>query len=201
MNSSSMDLPTGSRASRPARLYRAAISASALLLLFHLGAPGLAAQSGPDASDTGRLLGRVIEGATGEPIPRAHVRIESGPSTLSDLNGRFIFSALPAGSTDITVQALGYASKTVTGVAIAAGDLTTLDITLESQAIELDGIRSTQDHPSRSYRRSRMWVRRTDTGETGMLPLMDTLLEMEGGWRFMNFVDDVSPPAGGSGSS
>ena len=51
------------------------------------------------------------------------------------------------------------------------------------------------------YRRSRMWVRRTDTDETGMLPLMDTLLEMEGGWRFMNFVDDVSPPAGGSGSS
>lgn len=41
------------------------------------------------------------------------------------------------------------------------------------------------------YRRSRMWVRRTDTGDVGMLPLMDTLVEMDGGWKFMNFVDDV----------
>ena len=51
------------------------------------------------------------------------------------------------------------------------------------------------------YRRSRMWVRRTDTGEIGMLPLMDTLLELEGAWKFMNFVDDASRPPEGSGSS
>lgn len=41
------------------------------------------------------------------------------------------------------------------------------------------------------YRRSRMWVRRTDTGDVRMFPLMDTLVEMDGGWKFMNFVDDV----------
>ena len=41
------------------------------------------------------------------------------------------------------------------------------------------------------YRRSRMHVRRTDTGTVGVLPLMDTLVEMEGGWKFMNFVDDA----------
>ena len=41
------------------------------------------------------------------------------------------------------------------------------------------------------YRRSRLWVRRTDTGAVGVLPLMDTLIEMDGGWKFMNFVDDA----------
>jgi hypothetical protein len=41
------------------------------------------------------------------------------------------------------------------------------------------------------YRRSRMVVRRTDTGAEGVLPLMDTLIEMNGGWKFMNFVDDA----------
>ena len=41
------------------------------------------------------------------------------------------------------------------------------------------------------YRRSRIWVRRTDTGAVGMMPLMDTVVEMAGGWKFMNFVDDV----------
>ncbi len=49
------------------------------------------------------------------------------------------------------------------------------------------------------YRRSRMIVRRTDTGAEGVLPLMDTLVEMQGAWKFMNFVDalrtvDVPPP-------
>ncbi|MGK7310759.1 MAG: hypothetical protein ACN0LA_00835 [Candidatus Longimicrobiales bacterium M2_2A_002] len=41
------------------------------------------------------------------------------------------------------------------------------------------------------YRRSRMWVRRPDTGAVGVLPLMDTLVEMDDGWKFMNFVDDA----------
>lgn len=49
------------------------------------------------------------------------------------------------------------------------------------------------------YRRSRMIVRRTDTGAEGVLPLMDTLVEMQGAWKFVNFVDalrpvDVPPP-------
>lgn len=41
------------------------------------------------------------------------------------------------------------------------------------------------------YRRSRMWVRPHDTGDVGMMPLMDTLVEMDGGWKFMNFVEDA----------
>lgn len=41
------------------------------------------------------------------------------------------------------------------------------------------------------YRRSRMIVRRMDTGEEGVLPLMDTLVEMKGGWKFMNFVSEA----------
>jgi hypothetical protein len=39
------------------------------------------------------------------------------------------------------------------------------------------------------HRRARMWVRRADTGDVGVLPLMDTLVQMDGGWKFMNFVD------------
>jgi hypothetical protein len=39
------------------------------------------------------------------------------------------------------------------------------------------------------YRDSRMVVRRSDTGTEGVLPLMDTLIEMDGGWKFMNFVE------------
>lgn len=34
-----------------------------------------------------------------------------------------------------------------------------------------------------------MTVRRADTGEEGSLPLIDVLVEMGGGWKFMNFVE------------
>ena len=39
------------------------------------------------------------------------------------------------------------------------------------------------------HRDARMWVRRTDTGAEGTLPLMDVLVEMNGGWKFLNFHD------------
>jgi hypothetical protein len=40
------------------------------------------------------------------------------------------------------------------------------------------------------YRDARMRVRRTDTGEEGTFPLMDTVVQIGDGWKFVNFVDD-----------
>jgi hypothetical protein len=41
------------------------------------------------------------------------------------------------------------------------------------------------------YRDARMTVRRTDTGQEGVFPLMDVIVQMGDGWKFMNFVEDV----------
>lgn len=41
------------------------------------------------------------------------------------------------------------------------------------------------------FKDSRMWVRNTDTGAEGQLPLMDVLVEMDGGWKFLNFRDEL----------
>lgn len=40
------------------------------------------------------------------------------------------------------------------------------------------------------YRDARMTVRRTDTGQEGSFPLMDVLVVMRGGWKFLNFVEN-----------
>ncbi|MGW8265932.1 MAG: hypothetical protein ACWGSQ_06160 [Longimicrobiales bacterium] len=40
------------------------------------------------------------------------------------------------------------------------------------------------------YREARMTVRRADTGQEGSFPLMDVLVVMGGGWKFLNFVED-----------
>mgnify|MGYP001819207237 FL=1 len=39
------------------------------------------------------------------------------------------------------------------------------------------------------YKGASMTVRRGDTGEQGRLPMIDVLVEMGGGWKFMNFVE------------
>jgi len=41
------------------------------------------------------------------------------------------------------------------------------------------------------YREARMTVRRTDTGQEGTFPLMDVVVRMGDGWKFLNFVEDV----------
>jgi hypothetical protein len=41
------------------------------------------------------------------------------------------------------------------------------------------------------YREARMTVRRTDTGQEGTFPLMNVLVVMDGGWKFMNFVENT----------
>jgi hypothetical protein len=41
------------------------------------------------------------------------------------------------------------------------------------------------------HKEARMRVRRTDTGQEGDFPLMDVLVEMDGGWKFMNFREDT----------
>lgn len=90
---------------------------------------------------SGRLIGRVVSGQTGEPIPSAQVMIEgTSQGTLSDVGGRFVLLNVPVGEHAIVVQTLGYGAKTVTGVNIAAGQPTSLDISLLPQAVALEGI-------------------------------------------------------------
>lgn len=127
-----------------------------LMVLAIAASPAVALQSPmePDhGAGQGRLLGRVVEASTGNPVPSAQVQVEGGPSTVTDLNGRFIFRSIPPGVVDVTVQALGHASKTVTGVRVVVDEMTTLDISLEEQAITLDAIRVTaeRERGSTSY--------------------------------------------------
>ena len=41
------------------------------------------------------------------------------------------------------------------------------------------------------YQDARMRVRWSDTGREGLIPLMDVIVEMGGGWKFLNFGEDL----------
>ena len=82
---------------------------------------------------TGNLTGMVtdkkgkpIEGATVSIVATSHV-------TLTDSNGRYTFTGVPASAYGVTAEKGGYKTKTETGVNIKPGETTTLNIILEKE--------------------------------------------------------------------
>jgi len=96
------------------------------------------------AQDTGRLVGRVIDAQSGQPLVNVQV-YSSEPSegavgALTSLDGRYVLRTVPTGFHDITVQLIGYGTKVVTDVQVTQGQTATLNVTLEQQAIALEAI-------------------------------------------------------------
>jgi outer membrane receptor for ferrienterochelin and colicin len=107
------------------------------LLLLALSTP----VAGRGQVPPGLLTGQVFDADAGRPLPGAQVQLAgSGLGTLAGLDGRYRLDGIPPGIVSIEVQMLGYATKTVTGVVVTAGTVSTLDILLEPTALEIEGI-------------------------------------------------------------
>lgn len=92
-------------------------------------------------AQTGRLVGRVLDGSTGQPLGSAQVFLADGSiGALTSLDGRYVLRNVPVGTVEITAAIIGYATKTITDVVITADETATLDITVESSAVELEEI-------------------------------------------------------------
>lgn len=107
-----------------------------LLLSFVASSSPLQAQPA-----VGRVVGQVLDAQSGRPLPGAQVMVEGTQiGVLAGLEGRFVIANVPAGSVTLRSVMLGYAAKSVTGVELTAGATAQVDITLDSSALELEGI-------------------------------------------------------------
>ncbi len=114
-------------------------SIRSLLLLAALPLGLASSVSAQDA--TGRIIGRVVDAASAEPLSGVQVIVDDGVTgTLTDLDGRFVLSGVPIGTVSLTAQSLGYGTKTVTDVQVSGDGVTNFNITLEQTAVELAGI-------------------------------------------------------------
>lgn len=105
-----------------------------LVALAVAGAGSLAAQA------TGRVTGRVLDASGGVPLGGAVVELvqDGGTRTTSTaIDGRFQFVGIPAGTLALRARMIGYAAKTVTGVAVVTGGVVNQDITLVGQTVQL----------------------------------------------------------------
>lgn len=131
-----MGRPTTYREDTTMRLLRMHLGAWPVLLL---AAAPLAGQ-GRD-QDTGQIVGRVVDAALARPLSNAQVYVNDGVvGSLTDMDGRYVIGSAPAGTVSVTVQLIGYATKTVTDVVVTPERVTVLDLTVEETAVELEGI-------------------------------------------------------------
>jgi len=112
---------------------RAAL-AFALLAVLALAAAPLAAQAG-------QITGRVVDATTGRPVAAARVAVQGLQlAANSAVDGRYTIAGVPAGTHALTVTALGYSTKTVTGVRVAAEGTASLDVSLSTATLLLEGV-------------------------------------------------------------
>src|ERR671919_116494 len=118
-----------------------------LLLVFPaaLVAQDTTTPASPAPAAAGRMVGRVVDAATGAPIPGAQVQVEGtiagvAVAAVTEWSGRFTLEGVPVGSHSVPVRMIGYQAKTVADVVVRAGAVTPLDITLAAAAVELEGV-------------------------------------------------------------
>ena len=93
------------------------------------------------AATTGKIAGRVVDQASGEPIPGAAVRIEAlRLGSTTDLDGRYFIIGVPPGRHDVAASLVGYAPVTVMDVLVNIDRTTPLDIELSESAVEVAGV-------------------------------------------------------------
>lgn len=107
----------------------------------HLGLMTALLIAAPAAAQgqTGRIVGKVVDGEAAVPLAGARVVVlGTSLSTTTKVDGRYALSDVPAGTVTIRVAMIGYAAKSVTDVVVKAGDVTIQDISLAGQATQLE---------------------------------------------------------------
>jgi TonB-linked SusC/RagA family outer membrane protein len=92
------------------------------------------------AAATGRVMGTVTEAATQRPLAGVNIRVQgTNVGTLTDTNGRFVITNVPAGTQTVRASQIGY-SMQEQSVTVVAGQAATANFELQAAAVELEGI-------------------------------------------------------------
>ncbi len=95
---------------------------------------------------TGQVTGSVTDESSGAGLVGVNVLVVGttwGAST--DVDGKYTINRIPVGNYDIRVSAIGYATKTVTGVVISADKPAELNVPLAQEAVNLREVVVTAD--------------------------------------------------------
>lgn len=93
------------------------------------------------AQSTGKIMGKVIDKNTGEPVSFANVVVEgTSLGAASDIDGQFVILNIPPGLYSVTGSYIGYQKTTVKDVRVNVGFTARLDINLIPGEITLSAV-------------------------------------------------------------
>lgn len=93
------------------------------------------------AGTTGKLVGKVTDKKTGEPLPFVNVTLEGTTiGAATDLDGKYVILNIPPGKYNVKFQYIGYQTVITERVSISIDLTTTQDATMEETAVELQAI-------------------------------------------------------------
>jgi TonB-linked SusC/RagA family outer membrane protein len=110
-------------------------------LLWIVAALGMTLASDAWAQQQGTILGTVTDAQSGETIPGVNVIIAgTQQGGVSDADGSYRISDVEPGTYDVQASFIGYATNTVAGVSVPAGETVEVNIELEESAVFLDDV-------------------------------------------------------------
>lgn len=104
----------------------------AILMIVAMVVPPVNAQQVP----TGRIMGKILNQETGEPLIGAIVMVEGTKiGAQADLDGNYVISNVPVGTQVVIVQSVGFAKLRIEKVEVTSGQTAKLDFALKSEAV------------------------------------------------------------------
>ncbi len=104
-------------------------------LLTLLALPAVAAAQAPT---TGRIVGRVLDAASGLGLSDAGIQVVgTTQGTMSGVEGRYAIGNVAPGTVTLQVRRIGYAPKTITGLFLEAGQTIVQDVTITQASVQL----------------------------------------------------------------
>lgn len=99
-------------------------------------------------SATGRIIGRIDDMSTGDPIAAAAVSVRGGKEVATNRRGRFVLTGVPVGEHELSIQRIGYATLR-NPVRVTRGVTTDMQIEMVPEPVELEPIVASAVRPRR----------------------------------------------------
>ena len=100
-----------------------------------------AAATTAGAQETARIVGRVVDAATGVGLVGVGVQVVGATvGAQSGVDGRFAITNVPAGAVSLRAQRIGFQPKVVTGLQLGAGQSMEQDISLAAAQVQLEAV-------------------------------------------------------------
>ena len=135
------------------------------------------------AQSTGKIVGKVTDGDTKEPLPSANVMIVGTRlGAATDIDGDFFILNVPPGMYNLEVRMMGYGPVRKEGVRVSVNRTTKIDVELEEVVLEGEVVTVTVDQSAIKSDQTSS-IRNISSSDIGVLPVenIEQIVQMQPG--------------------